>query len=490
MPGFYLPAGFRVSRYELVRLIGVGGSGAVYEAVDSSLGRRVAIKLRDVPEGAVLARRARARFVTEARAAAQLCHPNVVSVFDFGIERDIAFLVMELVEGETLAHLMKRDRPLGLPRTLEVLMPILSAVADLHAHGIIHRDLKPANILLGWAGVTAPKLADFGVSRFVDESASLTETGTTLGTPGYMAPEAMRSSRDADERSDQYSLGVLLYECITGAKPFRGETTYEVMHAVLRDAVLPPSQVDLCLPGRLDPIVLRAMHRDAKHRFDSIDALAEALLSIAPDGVRLAWERQVEPAASTKAVFVANRGDDAFPDVWVNDGVALSMRGDVLIVLWRSPATMARVQWSFDVADRLVTQRPEGVVVLVILLPSSSPPDYPATLECMTRLRRLRPAVRRQSTVALGGAIWQRVVRGVHHAMSLPMRARTGRLTMSGTVEAGIRLLQEGAGPSTPSSSAIRDDVLALFEALQLPTPQIGPLPIDSQRTPGKTLAP
>lgn len=289
-----MPAGTMLARYELMRPIGTGATGVVYEAMDTALGRRVAIKVRPMPGGAASATRDETRFFREARAAAQIRHAHVVSLFDFGIEGDIAFLVMELVEGETLASLLRREGALGTGRTLEVLLPILLATAELHAQGVVHRDIKPANILLARGNGGSPKLADFGLSRFVAEASTLTELGMTVGTPEYMAPEVVRGSHEASERSDQYALGVVLYECLTGAKPFRGETTYEVMESVIHGPVLPPSAIDASLAKAVDRVVLRAMQREPRRRFESLDALAEALLHHAPGAVAERWKREWE----------------------------------------------------------------------------------------------------------------------------------------------------------------------------------------------------
>lgn len=248
----YLSIGTTIARYAVVRPIGSGSSGAVYEAVDMGLRRRVALKVSPMPGGGALARREEARFLREARAAAHARHQNIVRLFDFGIEGDLAFLVMELVEGETLADRLRCDGAIGVARTLEILLPILSATAGLHAQGVLHRDIKPANILLGCGDGSSPKLADFGLSRFVEEASTLTETGVILGTPEYMAPEVMRSSHEAGERSDQYALGVVLYECVTGTKPFRGATSYEVMHAVVRGMTTLPSVLEPSLPSDFD----------------------------------------------------------------------------------------------------------------------------------------------------------------------------------------------------------------------------------------------
>jgi serine/threonine protein kinase len=475
MGRFYLAAGTTVARYELIRPIGSGGCGTVYEAVDTSLGRRVAVKLRPLSNGIATAMRDKARFLREARAAAHVRHPNVIDVFDFGIERDFAFLVMELVEGETLAALLKREGAIGTERALAILLPILSAVTELHAQGVVHRDIKPANVLLGRGDEAAPKLADFGLSRFVEEASALTDSGMTMGTPEYMAPEVTRGSHESTEWSDQYALGVMIYECVTNARPFYGGTTYEVMQSVVHGPVVPPSELESSLPKGFDRVVLRAMHREPCERFESVEQLGAALLPFASEDSAARWQSEVaqSSALSREVSSKANRSTGERP--LVHDGVALKKRGDALTVLWKAPARMSRVVWTFDTTDRIAARMPDGIVVLVVLLPSSSPPDAETTVECMRRMRRLRSSMRRQATVAVGGGIWQSVIK---HAFSAMMLGRAGRFTISGTFEEGIASLLEKRRPETPSFQALREDVLALHEALDLDAPEIGSAPV------------
>ncbi|MBV9945443.1 MAG: serine/threonine protein kinase, partial [Myxococcales bacterium] len=186
--------------------------GTVYEALDELLGRRVAIKsLRWRPGHGTDGDRAIRRFLREGQVAAQVRHAHVVAVYDSGVDAaGVPFLVMELVEGESLAQLLSGEKRLSLERTSEILLPVLSAVAELHAAGIVHRDIKPANILLTAGRDACPKLADFGVSRFED-SPTITHPGATIGTPEYMAPEVICSGKPATPRSDQYAIGVILY---------------------------------------------------------------------------------------------------------------------------------------------------------------------------------------------------------------------------------------------------------------------------------------
>jgi serine/threonine-protein kinase len=269
--------------------------GAVYEAEHRTLGRRVAIKvLHSLPEDASLARDAIARFEREGRAAVAVRHPHVVDVFDCGVADGVPYLAMELVDGESLAQRLRREGRLRLDEAVALLLPILSAVADLHAVGITHRDLKPANILLARGADPAPKVADFGVSRIDDGSPATTHGGALVGTPGYIAPELARAAARASELSDQYALGVVLYECTTGQRPHPGDTTEEILRSTARAEVRPPSHLEPALAGGFDAVVLRAMAADPARRFASVDELAVALLPFASAQVAARWRAEFE----------------------------------------------------------------------------------------------------------------------------------------------------------------------------------------------------
>jgi serine/threonine protein kinase len=235
-----LAPGSRLGPYEILSLLGAGGMGEVFRARDTRLGRDVAVKvlpdhLRDDPK-------ALARFESEARAVAALSHPNILALFDVGEASGVRYAVTELLEGETLRALLLRG-PVPVRRALDVARPLADALAAAHAEGIVHRDLKPENVFLTRDGHV--KLFDFGLARhFVaplapEETHSptapvLTDAGTVLGTVAYMSPEQARGL-PADHRSDQFSLGVVLYEMLAGTRPFKGESGPEVLTAIIRE---------------------------------------------------------------------------------------------------------------------------------------------------------------------------------------------------------------------------------------------------------------
>jgi serine/threonine-protein kinase len=282
--------------------------GIVYEAKHATLGRRVAIKVLHAheagePKSDLLAK----RFLREGRAAAAVKHAHVVDVFDFGVHEGIPFLVMELLDGETLAQRIERGGAMRVEEAVELLLPIVSAVAELHAAGIIHRDLKPANILLvrDRSGTICPKVGDFGVSRLDDGSAGLTESGVVVGTCAYMSPEQALASKGVIAHSDQYALGAILYECTTGKLPFEGETAYALTHAILNAPLAPPSAKNSALSQKFDALVLRTMAREPEARFGSIEELGEALLSFAAPDVEARWTAEFCPSSSRTLPSVA-----------------------------------------------------------------------------------------------------------------------------------------------------------------------------------------
>ncbi len=274
-------------RYRILRSLGEGGMGAVYEAEHTALGRRVAIKVLHahvarVPDAV-------RRFEREARAAAEIGHPNIVEVFDVGTHLGEPFLVMELLRGETLADRLSRPELIDARAACRIVGYVLSALASAHAKGIIHRDLKPENVFLVPGDPTdGVKLLDFGISKFRRAGATLLQTtqeGIPLGTPGYMAPEQWMGRRDIDHRADIFAVGVMLYELLTGGLPYEGANQGELFLEIVRGTSRPttPSELEETVPPALDAVVLRALDRDRDRRFGSAREFLEALRPFGAD---------------------------------------------------------------------------------------------------------------------------------------------------------------------------------------------------------------
>ncbi len=288
-------------RYELGEIIGRGGMGTVYRATDLVLDRTVAVKL--LP--AALAEeddRHIARFEREARAAASLANPSVVAVYDTGEDEATRFIVMECVKGRSLAAVLHDDAPLRPVRAARIASRVADALAAAHAAGIVHRDVKPGNVML--AGDGAVKVLDFGIARSSDASA-LTQSTSVLGTAGYLAPEQALGER-ADERSDIYSLGCLLYALLTGRPPFTGEAPAAVLHQHVNSEPKPPSTLNGEVSPELDAIVMDMLAKSPDARPQSATQVRDALTgAAASEDAPTASTARLEPTARTHVLAQA-----------------------------------------------------------------------------------------------------------------------------------------------------------------------------------------
>jgi serine/threonine protein kinase len=283
-----LRPGTVLSKYRIVSLIRRGGMGAVYRVRHVDLGVPFALKTLS-PD---LARdpKARERFLREAQASSQIRHPHVVNVSHYGTARGIPFFIMDCLEGEDLGGILAR-RVLTAEQTANLMLPICSAIAETHEKRFVHRDLKPSNIFLHRNAVNriVPMLLDFGVAKSLDldPEQGLTKDGAIVGTPHYVSPEQL-SNLPATGRSDQYALGVILYQCVTGHLPFEGGTTTVLDAIPLHDFPLPRA-LRPDLPAAFERLILKAMSARRGDRFDSVRALGGALLAFASPPHRNEW---------------------------------------------------------------------------------------------------------------------------------------------------------------------------------------------------------
>ncbi len=267
-----------LSRYRILAELGRGAMAVVHRAVDEKLGREVALKVLPLHAGARDAKSAEIyrRFMQEARAAARLRHPNIVTVYDVGEDGKRAWIAMDLVEGEDLGRYCEPDRLLPLGTLLPLMAQVAEALAYAHDKGVVHRDIKPANMLYEPASGQIV-VTDFGVASLQD--ASQTRTGTVLGSPSYMAPEQV-NGKAVDGRADLYALGVSLYQLTTGQLPFQGDTLANVMYRITHEKCTPPGRIRRNLPPGLERVILKAMHKQPARRFESGTEMAAALRAL------------------------------------------------------------------------------------------------------------------------------------------------------------------------------------------------------------------
>src|SRR3990170_2625164 len=241
-------------RYEVIEKVGQGGMAEVYRARDELLGREVAVKVlnpRLSTDKSFVD-----RFRREAQAAANLSHPNIVSLYDYGSDGDANFIVMEFIDGKSLGDVIKDEGPLLPERAAEIAADVAKALERAHNAGLVHRDVKPNNIMLTSSGQT--KVTDFGIVRALgsDAEQQMTQTGMVIGTAAYLSPEQAQGNA-IDARSDVYALGIVLYEMLTGDAPFSGDTPLAIAYKHVREIPEPPSSVNPDVPSELDAVTMK-----------------------------------------------------------------------------------------------------------------------------------------------------------------------------------------------------------------------------------------
>jgi len=280
-----------IGRYEIVEELGRGAMGSVFKAKDPAVGRIVALKTIHTTalEGAQ-SEEYRTRFYREARASGVLAHPGIVPVFDVGEDQGAPFLVMEFVEGRTLAEAIKKGERFTLDRVCEIGQQIAEALGYAHRQGVIHRDIKPANILMTSKevyGSERPRITDFGIAKLA--SSDITTTGQLLGTPSFMPPEQFTGS-PIDGRADLFSLGVILYSLATGEQPFPGETMTAVSYKVVYTEPVPPAKLNPAIPGRIEAVILKCLAKSPADRYQTGEELAQDLAAVRMSAVTSAMQ--------------------------------------------------------------------------------------------------------------------------------------------------------------------------------------------------------
>ena len=378
----------QLGRYDVVAEIGRGAMGVVYRAVDPMLERTVAIKTINMALDPGEMEHYEKRFTIEARAAGGLNHPNIVIIYDIGRSGDLAYMAMEFLEGRELKELIA-SRELSADRALDIAAQVADGLAYAHAHEVVHRDVKPANIMILKDGRV--KITDFGIARMRTADVR-TQTGFVLGSPRYLSPEQVLGKR-CDARADTFSLGVILYEMVTGQAPFNGIDVNSLMFQIVNFTPPPPSSVNPSLPAMLDLIIAKALAKNAVDRYADIAEFAADLRACRQQGAT-ATPPAVSAAAAPPRMLhdptdlfadmppSSRAGDHTMPDGGVTDtlparglakgfdSMAATMRLAVQTGAATDPDTLA--------ATFCVTRHDiDAMVIASDTLPPQEPPERP-----------------------------------------------------------------------------------------------------------------
>ena len=392
-------------RYKLLRRLGGGGMGAVYEAEHAMIGRRVAVKLLHAQYASDVD--VVRRFLNEARAAAMIGHPNILECIDMGRSDDGApFLVLELLRGRDLASAIKQSGPMAIGRAVKIAEQVCAALRAAHEREIVHRDIKPENVFLalGDDGAERVKVLDFGISKFGEgnQSGPGTATGQMLGTPAYMAPEQIHDASRVDRRTDVYAVGVLLYQMLSARFPFYGDTLPLLLIKIATEAPTPIALHRPDLPPPLVDAITRALEKSPDERFPTVDALVAAIapfadVDAAPPAIELT---ETLPAGSTPMVISSRRAPTTPPPA--GRPPYLAVGGGVALIALVAIGSFA-----------LRTTPPEAPAIATPPATDGSPPETEAPVENTTPApapaapARVRLAVRSSiegATLTLRGA--------------------------------------------------------------------------------------
>jgi eukaryotic-like serine/threonine-protein kinase len=344
----------RIGEHEVLAGLGEGGMGVVFKAFDKTLHRMVAIKV--LAPRLASSQGARRRFIREARAAAAINHPNVITIHSVSVQQEMPYLVMEYIAGTTLHHRIREGPPLEVEEALRIAVQVASGLAAAHEQGVIHRDIKPANIMLE-DGVERVKITDFGLALAAIDSPTITSAGQMVGTPSYMSPEQVRAAGAIDSRSDLFSLGCVLYAMFVGHSPFRGQQTLEVIRLV--SEFHPPPLHEVCprVPRALSEVVRRLLEKNPKDRFQTASELAVVL------------KQQLAAAHAARS-----EGGDRRPGAWPGRPPLARTTRLVTAAAMLALVAAAVAWWRWKAPTAGVAPRP-----LVAATPSpSAPPKPPA----------------------------------------------------------------------------------------------------------------
>jgi tetratricopeptide (TPR) repeat protein len=363
----------KIGRYEIIDEIGRGGMGVVYKARDPNIGRLVALKVIKSAFGAddESSEELKKRFQREVRAAGIIQHPNIVAVYDADEDQGVPYLTMEYVKGVTVDTIIVPGRPLPLEQTHSIMEQVTGGLTYAHEKGIIHRDIKPANLILAEDGTV--KITDFGIAKFVNTE--LTQGKPLMGSPNYMNPEQLTGG-PVDARSDVFSLGVVLYEFLTGHKPFMGENPSSVGYQIVKNNPTAPSRLNPSLPPAYDRVVKKALAKDPDRRYASAQELAKDLSGLAPSP-----EQRAGGAGNGLGRLAMGAYWARFTHLWRRPGVLpgllfflLSILLCVMVFLtYRVSNPYVRIQ------EHLAEGRDDRALMALMTIHAQKPKDHRAT---------------------------------------------------------------------------------------------------------------
>jgi serine/threonine protein kinase len=439
----------KAGRYELRDEIGRGAMGVVYQALDPVIGREVAVKTMHLSEAGTGMSREElvGRFQTEARAAGLLTHPNIVVIYDAGEEEGLFYITMELVEGRSLQSHIDARQLFPLPRVIKLMEQVCSALDFAHQHNVVHRDIKPANLLL--TADDTVKITDFGTAKILQFGTA--QTSHVMGTPSYMSPEQVKG-KPVDGRSDIFSLGVVLYELMTGEKPFPGQNITTVIYKIINEEPIPPRSLDSSIHPGLSAVITRALSKDPATRFQSCRELMDALknyreLVSAEATVRMAPVAAPRPAEGSNPNSTARRLTPA-----------------PLIARQNNPEASVKLHPPTPWINEKPSQQPGSLLLTLILLGIIGYSGY-----------RIYPAMR---------DLWQRTHETVESARNVAAPAPADPAINSAAPEVKAEAKPDAAPPaiSTPPNASPR--------AEEKTTPPQVPQPVGAHAPPVSTSVP
>lgn len=353
----------QLGRYEVISELGQGAMGVVYKARDPLIDREVAIKTINLGLAMEEREEYEARFYQEAKAAGRLGHPNIVTIYDVGRTDNIAYIAMEYLHGSELRDVLNENKTLPVSQVLDISIQVAQGLAYAHEHGIVHRDVKPSNVMIVRDGHV--KITDFGIARMAS-AAVRTQTGMVLGSPKYMSPEQVLGKL-TDQRSDIFSLGVMLYEMLAGQVPFIGENINAIMYQTLNAIPAPPGNVNPEVPEMLNYIVAKALAKDLDARYQQAGEMANDLRACRETLPRVT--EAAKPAVTSAVVVRATDDEEANPMV----ALSLSSSFDSSAATLRLAAMTTSTEEVEALAKTMRVERP-SMVEINLAAPKTSVP--------------------------------------------------------------------------------------------------------------------